>query len=488
MRRIGVVLCLFIGVLWIPDYMNIRRTSRTFAEEDQENSTAEDLGDFKVIYSPTQNPKYLEVEKYFKESKLFEEVASELNKILILPRDIPIIFKECGEKNAFYNSNNNQMIMCYELIEGLAESFSTIVKSEDELEKATINTTFFVFFHELGHALIQNLKLPTTGNAEDNADQLAFIILAAKGDEGEEAILHSGTWFLAEGALKEVDDLPFWDEHPLDMQRFYNIFCWLYGTNPQKYDELVKKGLLPEKRAIRCEGEYNKMDSSWEQLLAPHIKQEQQHVSDEDKKQEGLSVEEVIQKNRVAQQEIGIQPIKEKTPEKMEPSTDYKVNKKKEPSEKMNSILDLEESYKVTQEEKIEDEETKAEEPKLEEIESNFEHPEISNEEVKPEEEETESLTDYKVEEKESDIAGKESAPEEEHHDISLDKVNHTADVEESIEENRVVYDETEINPLPQEQPSMDTEDVIQENEPIQKELQINPLSEETQETLTEEE
>jgi len=118
------------------------------------------------------------------------------------------------------------------------------------------------------------LDLPVTGKEEDAVDQLSLFILTDGSDDGEKAALDGARSFYIEGRQEktDVDELPFWDEHSLGEQRFYNIICAVYGQNKAKYSYLVKEGTLPPERAERCEGEYEQIERSWSKLLAPHLK------------------------------------------------------------------------------------------------------------------------------------------------------------------------------------------------------------------------
>jgi len=57
----------------------------------------------------------------------------------------------------------------------------------------------------------------------------------------------------------------------MDGQRFYNILCWIFGHNPDKYMGLVNNP-LPERRAVRCPQEYTKLATAWLTLLKPYLK------------------------------------------------------------------------------------------------------------------------------------------------------------------------------------------------------------------------
>ncbi len=232
----------------------------------------EDRGDIKIIYEKPRDPSYVELQNTLEESKLFDEVARALNKKLILPRNLLIRFSECGVVNAFYDPKSKSITMCYELISAVAEDFSQLSMSEDELDEATVHATLFVFFHEIGHALIDILNLPATGREEDAVDQLATLMLIESGAGGEDATLDGAVWFLLRAEKTNIDDLAYWDEHSFDAQRFYNIACWVYGQNAKGNAYLVTEGHLPKERAVRCADEYRKMSDSWAKLLSPYLK------------------------------------------------------------------------------------------------------------------------------------------------------------------------------------------------------------------------
>ena len=249
-------------------------TGNAANQAGQAKPNAPDKGDFKVVYLPVENPEYAELLKELQNEKTLEQIAAGLNTTIALPFDINITFAECGSVNAFYDPEKRQISVCFELLEHFSEIFAEDAKSEDDVGDAVIGATIFVFFHELGHALINVLDIPVTGKEEDAVDQLSTFVLTDGTDEGEKAVLDGARWFILEEQQqdKALEDLAFWDEHSLNQQRFYNLVCWVYGQNAGKYQNLVNDGILPEERAGRCEGEYQQLAKSWSTLLAPHLK------------------------------------------------------------------------------------------------------------------------------------------------------------------------------------------------------------------------
>ena len=143
---------------------------------------------------------------------------------------------------------------------------------DTDLGIAMLNSMFFVFYHEVGHVIIDVHDLPTTGNPEDNADQVSTLILLGAGESGIEALLDGANWFFIVSEKSNIEESMFSDIHSPDRRRYYNILCWIYGSDPQNGDYLITGWDLPEERAIGCEEEYSKLSSSWDRLLSPYLK------------------------------------------------------------------------------------------------------------------------------------------------------------------------------------------------------------------------
>jgi hypothetical protein len=239
-------------------------------------ATSPDKGNFTVLYQEPQNQKYVEMNEHYKKERLLEGVADELNASVSIPENVSITFKECGDVNAYWNPRDRQIVMCFEFIEDTANKFRQVVTDQKEYEDAVGGAVTFAFIHEVGHCLIDVLDLPATGREEDSVDQLATYVLIDSGDDGEKMALNGarmwGLWFNEKGGTSQTADAINWaDEHSLDAQRFFNIICWVFGHNPDKWRNLVNDP-LPENRAVRCPTEYGKMSKAWTHLLTPYMK------------------------------------------------------------------------------------------------------------------------------------------------------------------------------------------------------------------------
>ncbi len=192
-------------------------------------------------------------------------VASGLNETFDLPREVTLTSGRCGQANAFYVLGDSQIVLCTELI---APLFRQVNQQQPGI--GVFSQLMFFVFHEVGHALIDVLDLPVVGQEEDGVDQLAVLLL---NDEPVMAMWAADFWRQgANGAPGSLSIDAFVDAHDLNQQRFYNITCWTYGADPLTRGYVVDFARLPPQRTQRCQGEYDRMRSSWERLLRDHLK------------------------------------------------------------------------------------------------------------------------------------------------------------------------------------------------------------------------
>jgi len=127
------------------------------------------------------------------------------------------------------------------------------------------------FYHELGHALIHVLELPVLGREEDAADALSAYLTHQIWEEEAAAGMIADTanaYLMYAGEAEATgNETPHWDEHSLDMQRYYNLVCLFYGADPDNREFIVTDFDLPEDRAERCPDEFAQTDAAWGGML-----------------------------------------------------------------------------------------------------------------------------------------------------------------------------------------------------------------------------
>lgn len=152
------------------------------------------------------------------------------------------------------------------LLSSLAAAFWVSPVSGQELteQEAFVESNILaIFYHELGHAVIDLMEVPIFGQEEDAADVIAVLLVDWLYDEevAQAIAFDSAFGFLNDPTGEE--EIPFWDVHGPDEQRFYNHVCLFYGANPDARADWAEDLGLPEDRAAWCPEEYDQAAASW---------------------------------------------------------------------------------------------------------------------------------------------------------------------------------------------------------------------------------
>lgn len=263
-----IIVSIFLINLGFPGY-----TPDISAQDSQ--PVIQDEGDFKLVFTPTQNPDYAGMQQFLMEYGRFQKLLDELNQNIALPTDITINFTE-GD-GPFYDPETVAITMNYEFIGYITALFleaEYVEPDSEDLYAAVLDVTEFVMYHEIGHALVHVLGIPITGKEEDAVDALATVIITEFVEGGADIPLTAAdTFALQAESQTEFEEAAFWDEHSLDIQRFYSIICWIYGSNPEQYAQLIEEEEIDEERAASCPEEYGQKVYSWMTLLSPFLKE-----------------------------------------------------------------------------------------------------------------------------------------------------------------------------------------------------------------------
>ena len=226
-------------------------------------------GHFVVQFAPPRNGDERFLVQLLRAAQL-PQVFSELGKHLKLPRNITIRVQG-GQDGPYYNPANRTII--------LNHPFSALVLNvfQKEYPKITphrlgelfAELEYFVLFHEVGHALVDQWNLPVVGREEDAVDAFSTIFMTEFVNEGEFALAGADFFYYLAGS-HQLDEVDFADEHSFDKQRAYSIACWVYGSNPTRYGFL--RQFLPVSRRVRCPDEYRKLKKAWFSFMRPHIR------------------------------------------------------------------------------------------------------------------------------------------------------------------------------------------------------------------------
>ena len=166
------------------------------------------------------------------------------------------------------------------LCAGLALSWPVHAQELDDTQIAeamdfAMHDAVFTMYHEIGHMLVGELGLPVLGKEEDAADALATILLLTDeaDDDSYNALIDSADgWYF--NAVKStgagVDDLSYYDEHSLDIQRAYAMVCMMVGKDPEAFAQTADAYELSQDRRDSCSYTFGQAASAWATLLEPH--------------------------------------------------------------------------------------------------------------------------------------------------------------------------------------------------------------------------
>lgn len=133
---------------------------------------------------------------------------------------------------------------------------------DEDLQGYVESNLLSVFYHELGHALIDIQGLPIFGQEEDAADVLSVFLIDAFWEEESAVQIAYDSAFGFQAEADQYEPI-FWDVHGPDLQRYYNLVCVFYGANPDEREDVAQELGLPEERAEWCDAEYDQAAGSW---------------------------------------------------------------------------------------------------------------------------------------------------------------------------------------------------------------------------------
>ena len=229
-------------------------------------------GAIRVEYRPPKDPRHRELADSLRRRQVLEPFAEVLSSIK-LPKPLTLALQGCdGESNAWYSPAQGAVIFCYEYVAEMARGGKAKPEDGISAEDARDGPFAFVLLHETGHALFDILAVPLLGKEEDAADQVAGYVLLKTGRETARRMMGGAAWmYLREARRRKADESDFADVHGLDSQRYYNVLCLAYGSDPEYFGGMVRKGYLPTERAEGCEEEWGQVSYAVKALLLGHV-------------------------------------------------------------------------------------------------------------------------------------------------------------------------------------------------------------------------
>ncbi len=142
---------------------------------------------------------------------------------------------------------------------------------EDIEQKALffVGNIAWLTYHEFGHGMIFEYKLPVLGKEEDAVDSFATInMIAEEDDPALETMIVDvvDAWFEA-GLYANLT----YGQHSIDEQRGYAVVCLLVGHDPEGYKEVADDAEMPADRQSNCKWDFKKAEESWDSVLGENM-------------------------------------------------------------------------------------------------------------------------------------------------------------------------------------------------------------------------
>ena len=230
----------------------------------------------RIEYVVPKSPEHQPIYERLKENRALEKLQ-EIFGAFRLATDLTLRIAGCdGVANAWYQ--RGQITVCYEYLNVIRKnSPQETTKDGISPADAMVGQFFYVFAHEMGHAMFDLLDVPVFGRAEDAADQFATYVLLQFGkDQARRLILgtaYSYKNYITNPALT-APLAAFSDAHSPPPERFYNLLCLAYGADSELFADFVSEGYLPQGRAQGCRREYGELVYAFNKVIGPHLDQQ----------------------------------------------------------------------------------------------------------------------------------------------------------------------------------------------------------------------
>ncbi|GMG85332.1 hypothetical protein LNKW23_45520 [Paralimibaculum aggregatum] len=131
-----------------------------------------------------------------------------------------------------------------------------------------------VFYHELGHGLIDVLGLDVVGAEESVVDEFSTMLLILQGRRDrrhlDALIAAARFWYLSGDPARAA--APYWASHEIGPARGFAVLCLMHGSDPARFHAALSELGVPGRRMKRCETEYAAKSAAWINILNPHVR------------------------------------------------------------------------------------------------------------------------------------------------------------------------------------------------------------------------
>ncbi len=228
--------------------------------------------------APTVNFRFLPsntamrpTEQFIEQSPVLETIKQLSQKRFVFSPALNIVFG--SDDGPLFDPVTNSIHIPYQFVSETSQLFKKkgLFNTQREVNQATEDALLHTLLHEIGHAYIADRAIPILGKEEDSVDNFATILLLNDIPRGDDIAINSADLFTLEDLdTDSFDDADFVSEHSLDLQRYYNILCLVYGSNPNRYQRIFDELPVAERKQqkLRCPEYFTVINQGWLHYLA----------------------------------------------------------------------------------------------------------------------------------------------------------------------------------------------------------------------------
>lgn len=215
-----------------------------------------------IAYNPSSNES---ARKILQESKLLEFVSEQVRSLKL---DVEFQARDCGQSNAFYQHSESpvqasKVELCYELFSDFYKSFRDAGIAPERAKDYAIASLTHTLLHEVGHAYINQKKLPITGSEEDAADDFATWFALTEVPKGDVAVKARSLVFLRN---KSNDATPYNAQHRFQGQRGFSNLCLMIGKGDES--AIASIPAFNQNQKADCQRRWSQVNSTWNYFVS----------------------------------------------------------------------------------------------------------------------------------------------------------------------------------------------------------------------------
>jgi putative metallopeptidase DUF4344 len=197
------------------------------------------------------------------------EKLQEFLEPLRLPRQLTVKTTQCGANDVPYEAGGPVRV-CYELMDQIASMVAQRTPDKEFQQTVIVGALTQAVLHEMAQAMFDVLQIPVWGREEDAADRLAAFLMVQFGEDVANQTMR-GTAQLFRWSDQKWTGSDFSSTASPDYQRFFNFACIAVARDYVNFGGWVERGLIPERRAERCEDEYREIQKAFNLRIMPYV-------------------------------------------------------------------------------------------------------------------------------------------------------------------------------------------------------------------------